>query len=260
MRCAGGVMRLTSCIIVFLLFSSYYVTAQSNIECDRPDQTETPSVVPHNHFQMETGFYYTRAGKMETEITHPAALLKYGMKDIAEFRLEVEYSTLLERSVSEERITTGLKPLALGLKLKICDENKWRPKTSVIVMTSIPVLASSNFRDKYPSPEIRFLFQHTLSKRFSFSYNLGAQWSGDDFNTTGLYTATVGYALSDRWGCYLELYGFIPHRQRSSNYADGGITFTPRKNIMLDISAGIGIDKLTPEFWLGLGVSFRLPN
>ncbi|MFN8321805.1 MAG: transporter [Chitinophagales bacterium] len=245
-------------VLVFCSIQSVY--AQNTIECDRPDQTETPSVVPHNHFQMETGFYYTRSSKYEKEITHPAALLKYGMKDIAELRVEIESATSVDNSEIKQNIIYGLKPLALGLKLKICEEKKWRPRTSVIVMTSIPVLASAKFREKYPSPEVRLVFQHTISKQFSFSYNLGAFWDGDNFNTTGLYTVTVGYVMADNWGCYLELYGFIPHRQRSSNFIDGGITFTPCHNVMIDVSAGVSIDKRQPEFWSGFGVSFRLPN
>ncbi len=245
-------------ICVFSFVQGLY--GQNTIECDRPDQTETPSIVPHNHFQMETGFYYIRPGKDENEITHPAALLKYGMKNIAELRVEIESSTSIDKSETKRNIIYGLKPLALGLKLKICEEKKWRPRTSVIVMTSIPVLASAKFRERYPSPEVRLVFQHTISKQFSFSYNLGAFWDGDNFNTTGLYTVTVGYVKADNLGCYLELYGFIPHRQRSSNFIDGGITFTPCHNVMIDVSAGVSVDKRKPEFWSGFGVSFRLPN
>ena len=248
-------MRTT--VIILLLLIGTRLAAQDKIECDRPDQTETPAIVPAGYFQMESGFYYEQESKSERRIVYPASLLKYGLGNVAEFRLEIENSSGLP--ASGETGTHGMHPIAFGAKVKICPQKKWIPQTPVIVMGSVPVLATKNRKELYPSPEIRFTFQHVI-KRFYVAYNLGALWSSDEFRTTGLYTFTGGYTITDDLSCYVELYGFIPHQARSDNRVAAGLGFTPRNNVMLDVSAGVSIDSKVPRWWTGLGISFRLPK
>jgi hypothetical protein len=247
-------------IFLAALFSPLlqFAFAQDKIECDRPDQTETPAIVPNGHFQMENGFYRVHEGRGEKGFVYPASLLKYGIKDIAEFRLEIENSSTQLQDEEGRHIVHGISPIAFGMKLKICEEKKSVPKTSVILMMSIPVLAFKAKKENYPTPEIRFTFQHSLSNRVSFSYNLGGLWDGQEEKFFALYTITSGYSITDDWGLFIELYGFVAKEQ--DHRLDGGITFTPRKNIMLDISGGISIDRRQPAWFGGLGVSFRLPD
>lgn len=251
-------MKKHYCVAIFILLCFQFSFSQDKIECDRPDQTETPAIVPAGHFQMESGFYYEHESKDEQRITYPASLLKYGIADVAEIRVEIENSSSILHESSEVNRVHGISPLALGMKLKICEEKKTIPKISVIVMTSIPILASKKLKENFPTSEIRFTFQHTLSKRFSFSYNLGGLWDGTQQKIFGLYTITSGYTITENLGCYIEVYGFVAKEQ--DHRFDGGFTFTPQKNVMLDISAGISIDKKLPSWFGGLGVSFLLPN
>lgn len=232
--------------------------AQDKIECDRPDQTETPCIVPEGHFQMESGFYYAHESKDEKGFIYPSSLLKYGIKDVAEIRVEIENSSTQLKDEEGKHLVHGVSPLALGMKLKICEEKKSTPKISVIMMMSLPVLASAKLKEDYPTPEIRFTFQHTLTKRFSFSYNLGGLWNGQQQKLFGLYTITGGYSITDKFSGYIELYGFVSNEQ--NHRLDGGFCFTPRRNLMLDISAGVSIDRKLPAWFSGLGISFRLPD
>ncbi len=239
------------------LLGNASLIAQDKIECDRPDQTETPAIVPAGYFQMETGFYYEHESRNDKRFVYPASLLKYGVGNVAEFRLEIENSST--RPSIESPATHGMHPIAFGMKLKICRQKKWIPQTSVILMGSVPLLATKNRKELYPSPEIRFTFQHVI-KRFYVAYNLGALWSSEEFRTTGLYTFTGGYSITDDFSCYVELYGYIPHQAKSDNRLAAGLGFTPRNNVLLDVSAGISIDSKEPRWWTGLGISFRLPR
>lgn len=241
-------------LLLFTGISSIYAQP-SVIECDRPDQTETPTVVPHNHLQVESGFYFEKSSDLN-RATLPACLIKYGIKDIAEFRFEIESPVDIHNTETH----IGINPIAIGLKMKLCDEKNYRPKISIIAMSSIPILATKKHIDIHPTPEIRLLIQKSLSSRISISSNVGVLWSGESFTTTALYTITSGFVIREKWGSYIELYGFVPVNQRSSNFFDGGITYTPKNNIMLDISSGISIDRQKPDWWVGTGISFRLPN
>jgi len=243
---------------VFLLLSFQFVYSQEKIECDRPDQTETPCIVPAGHFQMENGFYYVHESKDEKGFIYPSSLLKYGIQDIAEIRVEIQNSSTLLKDETGKNLIHGVSPITFGMKLKICAEKKSVPKISVILKTSIPILSSEKLKEDYPTTQIRFTFQHTLSEKFSFSYNLGGLWDGNQQKFFGLYTITSGYSITDNLSCYLEFYGFVAKEQ--DHRFDGGFCFTPKKNVMLDISAGISIDRTQPSWFSGLGISFLLPN
>jgi len=112
--------KLLSFALVLGLYTQV-LFAQDKIECDRPDQTETPSIVPNGYFQMENGFYYVHEGKDEKGFVYPTSLLKYGIKDFAEFRLEIENSSTLLQDENGKNLVHGISPLAFGMKLKICE-------------------------------------------------------------------------------------------------------------------------------------------
>lgn len=251
---------MTKHILLFFAIAIYAsLFAQDKIECDRPDQNETPSLVPAGYFQIENGFAYQHKDDKEQHITYPYSLLKYGLGNIAELRVEVQAETQHKHQEHLNEYYSGIAPITVGFKLKICEEKGARPKTSIILSSGIPILASKGLRDKYPSPEIRVTMQHTLSKKVTLGYNVGGYCDGEDFNPEALYTVTSDYALTDNLHAYIEFYGFFPYHKRQEHHFDGGFTFTPVKNIMLDINAGV--DVMThPGWFAGFGCSFRLPG
>lgn len=241
-----------------ILLSQFHVTTQDVIECDRPDQTETPSIVPDKFVQMENGFYVGRDPKWY--VSHPASLIKYGIKDIVEVRLEVEPVSMIDEDQSKQKsYAHGIAPIALGLKLKVCEESKHRPKISVIVMSSIPVAATKGLTTKYPEPEIRFAFQHSLPKKFSVSYNAGISLSAENFMPNAFYTATIGYTAG-KFGWYAEVFGNQTIGDSYNQGIDGGCMYYPINNVMLDISAGYTTTFKSSSWFTGLGISFRLPR
>lgn len=247
-------------LFYLLLFSiALHTYAQDEIECDRPDQNETPALVPAGFFQVEMGFAYEKESPEQQNMIYPAALLKYGLANIAELRLEIENTTERVQSEHGTMHQTGIKPIAFGMKLKISEERKSIPKTSVIIMASIPMLASKNFQDKYPSPEIRFTMQHSLTDKISLGYNLGGLCRGEDFTPVGLYTLTTDFELTKQLHSYIEVYGFIPYRDKQEHHLDGGFTYIVANNVMFDIEAGFDLDK-HPGWFCGTGISFRLPR
>jgi len=65
--------------------------AQERIETDRPDQTETPFNVPKKYFQAEFGFNKENLTDYNYNLIHPTALLKYGLSNRIELRVEPTY-------------------------------------------------------------------------------------------------------------------------------------------------------------------------
>lgn len=241
--------------ILFSLSVSVQLYAQNiePIQCDRPDQTETPSIVPPKMFQVETGFSFQKNNSNSTTLSMPSTLWKYSVNENFELRLITEF--VIEKSNTEK--INGLTPIYIGFKTKLTEEKGIFPKTSFIGHVGLPNAASTNFKTDFLAPEFRFAFQHNLTKKMSLSYNLGAEWDGFIAQPTYLYTCATGYTISEKIGSYLEFFGFIPQNKKTSHTFDGGITYLITNNFMIDLSSGIGITKNAPKNYFAFGISFR---
>ncbi len=242
-------------IILALLFTSLsYGQEKEPIATDRPDQTETPAIVPKGMFQMENGFSYEKNNSHEDGFVLPSSLLKYGLNDNFELRLILEYST----SKLDGQTISGLNPVLVGMKVKICDEKGIIPKTSLIGHVLLPNLASNDLKADHVASTFRFTMQHSLTDKISLGYNLGAEWDGITPDATFIYTLTTGFALSEKSGAYVELYGFAPEQDIAYHSFDGGFTYLLSNNFMLDVSGGFGLTEEAPDYFGALGFSFRL--
>ncbi len=243
-------------ILLFLISSSTFIYSQEiePIQADRPDQTETPALVPKGMFQVETGFTFQKNDAFSKSLSLPSTLWKYGVNENFELRLITEF---FWEEIKNEKFN-GLSPIYVGFKVKLTEEKGIIPKTSFIAHISLPNMASKNFKTEFIGPEFRFVMQHTLSERMSFSYNLGAEWDGFSAEPTFIYTTATGYSITKKLGSYFELFGFIPQNQKPYHSFDGGITYLINNNFMLDLSSGFGISKNAPNNYWAFGFSFRI--
>ena len=243
-------------LLLLLLLTSFLGLSQETepIQADRPDQTETPSLVPKGMFQAETGFTFQKNDGTSKTNSLPSTLWKYGVNENFELRLITEF---VSESINGETIS-GLNPILIGCKIKIAEEKGIWPKTSFIGHILLPKAASSNFKADFYAPEFRFVMQHTLSDKISFSYNLGAEWDGLTPDATFIYTIASGYYFTDKLGLYVELFGFAPQNNIANHSFDGGFTYLINNNFMLDLSSGIGITENAPDHYVALGFSFRI--
>lgn len=247
-------MKTKILFILLIVSTSIYSQTTEPIQADRPDQTETPAIVPEGMFQVETGFTFQKNDANSKSFTLPSTLWKYGVNENFELRLIIEFSS----EETNNEILNGLSPIYVGFKVKLADEKGIIPKTSFIGHISLPNMASTKFKTEYFAPEFRFVMQHTLSEKFSLSYNLGAEWDGFSAEPTFIYTNAIGYSISDKLGSYFEIFGFIPQNTKSNHSVDGGITYLISNNFMVDLSSGFGISKNAPDYYWALGFSFRI--
>jgi hypothetical protein len=245
-------------LLLYLLLLPLSVAAQKDsipeLEADRPDQTETPSIVPKRYFQFETGFVFERTDPRSKQIVHPSTLWKYGLNGNIELRLITELNTIKEAGTS----VSGLIPIAIGFKTKISEEKGLIPKTSLIAHMNMRSLASKEFQTEKYAPEFRFTMQHTLSSNISLGYNLGMEWDGESNDPEYIYTLTSGFGISEKFGCYIELYGFAAKAHTADHRFDAGITYLPTDWLMLDASGGFGVSKTAPQNFFGMGFTVRV--
>jgi hypothetical protein len=235
------------------LFFTKPLNAQPTpIQLDRPDQTECPFIVPTNFIQIENGFNYENENTHATSVSYPSTLWKFGLNEKSEFRLITEALTTRDDST-----TSGFAPITLGFKTALWTEKGALPLTSFIGHITTADVGSKPFQTRYIAPSFRFTMQHTLSDKISLAYNLGAQWDGETPVPTYVYTLTTGFSITEQFGSYVELYGFLPADQLADHRFDCGFTYLINNNLMADLSGGFGITENAPDNYLSAGISYR---
>jgi hypothetical protein len=245
----------------FIPFAIYFGTTIDNlygqslpaIQLDRPDQTECPFITPKKYIQIENGFTIENFDQNQKSYNYPSTLWKYGINEKFELRLITE----LVSEKTNGNTNTGLLPITIGFKTSLFEEKGLIPKTSFIGHIATSKIGSKEFQAKYIAPSFRFTMQHTLTEKISLAYNLGAEWNGESAEHSYIYTLTTGFSLTEKIGCYTELYGFLPAENKADHRFDCGLTYLIKNDIMADISGGFGLTENAPKNYISLGLSYR---
>ena len=253
--------------LIFGLICSSLTFAQQDdgpgsLITDRPDATESPQTVGSGFLQFETGAFFTRdeANGLTTEATtFNTMLIRYGIFDNLELRVGWNFTeTQFEMNgVENPNVLSGLDPLLLGAKVAITEEDGLIPTIGLIGHVFLPFTAGTDYRPETTGVDFRFSFAHSLNDRSSLSYNLGAEWGSDSPEAAYIYTLSYGYAISDSFGAYIELYGDLPEDSGPNHLWDVGITYLINDNFQLDATVGSGI-RSDQELLVSAGFSYRI--
>ncbi|MBI9058967.1 MAG: transporter [Labilibaculum sp.] len=249
-------------IAIALLFSGF-LKAQEKTEMvtDRPDQTESASVVPLRGFQLETGFSFEKYDSYTNNTSYNSTLLRYGLFERVELRMGLEYLGVSQSFDGMDFDENGFGPISVGAKFFLREEADGLPQLAFLTTLSIPKTGAEVFENKNLGADFRLNGEYTLNEAMSFGANLGVQWSGveGDDSAVGIYTAVIGMNLSEKIGAFAELYGFLPSEGKNDHRWDGGLTYAVNEDLQLDFSTGVGLSKVSPDFFISLGLSIRMP-
>lgn len=246
-----------------------------DIITDRPDQTESAVTVPKGLIQIEIGGTYEKERiqspkliilpKLIKTISAPSILVRWGILKDLELRFASEYITENTRNdvttiSTLDEDASGIAPITLGTKIQLFTEKGSRPDAAFLFHLNIPFKKNDPFQPEYIGADFRVAIAHSLSERFSLSYNLGGEWDGSSPAATGIYTLALGISLAEKISMFVESYGFLPQGDSPDHRFDAGFTFLIAKNVQADVSGGMGISEKSPDFFIGAGLSFRLPR
>jgi len=181
-------------------------------------------------------------------VTYTNLLLRYGLFERAEIRLTQNYLGFRSDSLN----LYGLSPTALGTKIDIIDENGVLPEIGVLATYAF-TNGDANFTTDSAVKDIRFCFQHTLNEKLALDYNLGAFWEGSGQATT-LWTVLLAMSATDRLGVFIEPYGFKVRNQVADTRINGGGTYLLSDRLQVDMTGGIGLSEIAPDYFLAFGV------
>jgi len=250
-------------LLAVLVFLVGWLTAQDKVDMvtDRPDQTESASVITHKGFQVESGFLFERYDSSISNTTYNSTLVRYGLLENIELRLGVAYLGTKISLDGGSLDKSGLAPLTIGAKFFLREEGGGIPQLAFLTTLTIPNTGSTAFESEKLGADIRVNGEYSLNEAMSFGANLGVAWSGAEYGNyaVGIYTAVIGMSLSEKLGAFAELYGFLPKEGKNDHRWDGGVTYAVNEDLQLDFSTGIGLSKVSPDFFISLGLSIRMP-
>ncbi len=256
-------------LFAILLFCAIFISQSlfsqvEDISTDRPDQSESPYLMNKGYFQVEAGVTSENDEPVKdfktSTLSAPSVLLRYGIAKNVELRGGIEVinskTTIGGSSTSEN----GFGPLMAGTKIKLFSEKGSMPETALLLSITIPFKDNSAFQSDYIGTEFRFAMTNNLTKRFSLSYNIGGEFGAGAPGATGIYTVALGASLINKLSGFVELYGFMPQKFSPDHRFDAGLTYLILKNVQVDAAFGFGISERSPDFFVGGGVSVRLPK
>ena len=254
--------------LLFILLSLGLLAQEetsADLITDRPDQTESSSVVPLRSLQVETGFMLenkeTNTFKKQS-FAYNTTLLRYGLLENFELRVGLEYlgEELLLKNTNFNSSHSGLSPIYTGFKVKITEEDAWKPEVAFLGGLVLPFPADKSFKPLYTAANLRFAVSHTLSDRISLGYNLGAEWDGQTALPRYFYSVALGVGVTDKLGAFVESYGLIAENGNAEHLVDAGFTFLILPNFQFDVSGGIGLNDDAIDNFVSVGLTYRLPN
>jgi hypothetical protein len=253
---------------LLLIFTLCRVNAQEEppeLITDRPDQTESSSVIPFRSLQIETGFVLENNSADDFQYkgyAYNATLLRYGLLENLELRLGLAYMGEEWKFNTPDSLSTikGLSPLLSGFKIQICREKGLIPEIAFIGGLSLPFVAGEDLRSDYTAGIMRLSVSHSLSDVFSFGYNLGVEWDGESAAPAFFYTVVMGIGITNKLGAFVEGFGSLPEKSPASHLLHAGLTFLLLQNLQLDLSGGLGLNEKAMDNFLSCGLSWRLPR
>jgi hypothetical protein len=237
------------------------------IVTDRPDQTESSLTIPRGLVQVEGGWSLTQAAESGGRIrdhAFPELLVRLGVASRLEIRAgfggwrrnEVRLAGV---TVSSE----GTGDVELGFKYRLAHGSGTRPAIALLTDVAVPT-GSGGFSGGQVSPVMRVAVSHELSALVGTGYNAGVSiFQAADGNTgiEALYTWTFGFAVAERVGMFIETFGTVGVRSGNSRaLLDGGLTIQVRPNLQFDLAGGVGLSRHAEDWFMGAGVSARLPR
>lgn len=237
---------------------------------DRPDQTESATIVPRGTVQLEVGgthaFDEAPAGGASRSVNLGAALARVGLARAVELRLA--FDGWHRASPDGEPAVHGVGDLAVGAKVQLIPGAGARPAVALLGGVTLPT-GHQAFGAEGIDPDLRLAMAHELPGGFGLGYNLGAQWTtetdpaGDESLRTDLiYTVVASRTVTDRLGLFSEAFGLfgVGDGRPSWHSLDAGLTLGVGPTVQLDLSAGLGLTDAADDWFVGAGISLRVPR
>jgi hypothetical protein len=233
---------------------------------DRPDVTESTSIVPTGWVQAETGATLLRETGASTLLGGPGTLVRVGLVSRVEGRLG--WLGILHRDGGDEEDlacsdcdeATDAGDGSAGIKVRLFERRGARPDLALLPFVTLPIGADP-FTTGRVDPGFKILLANGISERFDWAANLGAVWLTDETGRerpgSATWSLSLGLDLGGGLGAFFEYFGENTEDEPASHALDTGLTLGLGPNAQLDASGGLGVVRDAPNWFVGAGLAFR---
>ena len=246
-----AILTFTLLLISFISLSQENETAV--LIGDRPDQTESPFLVPKGYLQFEDGFNYENENDQILNISYSSMLLRYGLFDHFELRFAADYNHVKGALNNDFK---GFSPFTIGGKIHINEEKGWIPQIAFLGHISIANTGADAFQQKYHSTNMLLAFSNSLTDELDLGYSFSVEFPADIDYTIGTYTLVFGYSLTEKIGTFIEVYGDFSKYMAAQNKFNGGVTYLIHPKLQLDFAGGFGLSQYAPNNYFTFGIIY----
>ncbi len=244
---------------VFIGFSGILLKGQGldDMVSDRPFRTESALPITRGVFQLETGFNYDgdreTLGVKMSYIKWNTSLLRLGLSDNSELRLESGYSRLSYNNVT----VSGMEPVKFGFKSQVAYSAGNSPDVAVIFGVTPGNLGSRGFKNENWEFELLGAFGWNLSKRMHLGSNIGII-TDSKFTGFVIPVSTVfDFPFEYKFRGFIELYGELVKAEDPRISGGVGIIYLHNSDLQFDVYFGKGINDAAYDWYSGFGLSWR---
>lgn len=263
-------MSTRSALLTGLLALSAAAPAAAEEEAlatDRPDFVESSDVVGKGRVQLETSLAWERdrQGSTRTRLTATPTLLRIGVAETLELRLETD-GRLAQRTTDggATQRARGWADLAAGVKWHQQDGDEATGVPGLGWLLHLDMDSGSGaFRGQGIRPSLRMVAEWEFAGGWSLGVMPGLYRDRDDAGrryTGAILAAVVGKSINERLRGFLELSGqqLAPssHGGRVISF-DAGLAWLLTRDVQLDVAISRGISRNTPDLAWTTGLSTR---
>jgi hypothetical protein len=242
------------------------------IETDRDSFTPATTIAGRRRFIVESAYSFVDNRGVKETHSFPELLLRYGLTDRVELRLgwnaeiggagsEVTGSSGGGDPFEEPGRIEREYNLAYGMKFRLTDQNRWFPRSIVIVQAFTPTGGSAG-TSTATALITTYAAGWTFANQWRFDaamrYGLDSE-RGDHFNQWAP-SAVLRVPLGEKLATHVEYFGIFTsgkERNRTLHYISPGVHYLLTPDFEFGVRVGWGLNDQSARFFTNVGFGWR---
>ena len=238
-----------------------------HIETDRDSFTPSTRTVERDRWIVESS--YSFIDNRNSKVTHsfPELLVRYGLTERIELRFGGNYEVGGEGAdVSSAGGAEALEggglvresQLLYGLKLRVTEQEQWRPESSIILQGHTPMSGL----DPATALSVGYVFGWELPDdwKLDSALRLGADSEGHDRFEQGSPSVVLRKSLNERWNVHAEYFSHYSTNKEDDyvrHHFSPGVHYLITPNVEIGVRVGWGLNEQTARFFSNAGLGCR---
>jgi hypothetical protein len=225
------------------------------INTNRPIQTTSAEVVPTGSLQIENGTIWN-VGQGSKAIDGPETFVRFGVYHCFELQFVApNYFHTIKGSAP-----SGFSDSAISSEYQfgaLADRYQLSLVTALGLPTGDRNIAGSGWNPYFQLPwQITLIDPWSVSGMFSFVWYTAHSSENPTFEPT----FALGRSFAGNHGTVTAEYAGIYDHQQPSQILDGYVQWRPNMHQQVDLESGFGLNRSSPDHFLGVGYSFRFDD